>query len=182
MIYEAKEFTVKDNLKVVLRTPDVKQAPEVLDFIKNAADQTDFLLSSSEDFNFTVEKEENFIESCREGNDYFIVVEVDEKIVGDCSLNFNTHLKDRHRGKIGIAIDEAYWNRGIGSLLFDEMIRLAEEKDGIEQLELGVLDNNERAKHLYESKGFEYIGRIPRAIKQKDGTYHDEEMMVKFIK
>lgn len=181
MIYEAKEFTLKDGLKVILKTPEVKEAEALLLFIMEAADQTDFLLSSSEDFRMDVEKEEKFIEGYSENGDYIIAAYVDGKIVGDCGLTFNRHVKDRHRSSVGITIDREYWNRGIGSLMFEEMTRLAKEKEGIEQMELGVISTNERAKHLYAKYGFEKTGVIPRAIKLKDGSYLDEELMTKFL-
>ena len=182
MIYETKEFTVKDGLKVTLKTPERADAEQLLDFIRRAAAQTPFLLSTPEDYaSFTVEKEGDFIDSNREGPNWLITVCVDGEIVGDCSLSFNRHVRDRHRASIGIGIDEAYWNKGIGSLLFDEMIRLARETEGIEQLELGVNCRNERAKRLYEKKGFVKTGAVPRAMKQPDGTYDDEEMMVRYL-
>ena len=181
MIYEAKEFIVKDNLKVVVKTPEIEDAARVLEFIRKAAGQTNFLLSSPDDYKFDVEKEEKFIEDNRKSNNYFLVVEVDGEIVGDFGLNLNRHEKDKHRASIGIAIDEKYWDKGIGSLLFDEAERIAREMGTIEQLELGVNSDNSRAKHLYEKKGFEYTGRIPRAMKFEDGSYHDEEFMVKYL-
>lgn len=180
MIYEEKEFVVKDGLKVVLKTPDKSEAKQVLDFMIKVCGQTDCLLSSVEDKKMSVEDEEKWLEKNIEGEDVFICAYVDEKIVGDCSLNYNRHSKDKHRGRVGIVIDKDYWNKGLGSLLFDEMIRLA-KKSGIEQLELGVNSANERAKRLYKKKGFEYTGKIPRALKLKDGSYYDEEFMVKFL-
>lgn len=181
MIFETKEYTVKDNLKITLKTPDAAEAMDVLNFIQRSAGQTPFLLSSPEDFNIPVEKEEAFLKSQREGNDYFIAVYDNGEIVGDCGLNFMRHVKDRHRCSVGITIDEKYWGKGIGSLLFDVMIELAKNTPEIEQIELGVISVNERAKRLYKSKGFEKTGVIKNALKLSDGTYLDEEMMVKFL-
>ena len=181
MIYEEKEFTVKDGTKVTVRTPSKDDAADLLDFIKTICGQTDFLLSSPEDFNRSVESEAEFIETMRTGRDWLLVACVGGKIIGDCSLAFNRHLKDRHRSSVGIGIDREYWNRGIGSLFFDILIDIAKNTKGIEQMELGVIDKNERAKHLYEKKGFVKTGSIPHALKLKDGTYFDEEMMTKFL-
>ena len=181
MIYEAKEFILKDNTVVTFRTPEVSEAQELLNFIKTAVGQTDYLLSSPEDIKLTVEQEEAFIESNKNSNSYFIAAYVDGKIIGDCCVNYGRHLKDKHRGNIGITVDEKYWNKGIGSIMFDEMIRLSRNVEGIEQLELGVNSENPRAKHLYEKKGFVKFASIPRALKLKDGTYCDEELMVLFL-
>ena len=53
--------------------------------------------------------------------------------------------------------------------------------EGIEQLELGVIANNEKAKRLYTKKGFVKTGDIPHELKLKDGTYLDGETMVLFL-
>lgn len=52
-------------------------------------------------------------------------------------------------------------------------------KMGYEQIELGVIDGNERAKALYEKSGFVETGRYKNAMKYDDGTYRDEIMMWK---
>lgn len=181
MIYESRRFSVKDGLEVELKTPERKDAQQLLEFIRNLVSQTPFLLSTVDDLSMTVEQEADFIENNRAGDVWFLCVYVDGKIVGDCHISFNKHEKDKHRANVGIGIDEAYCNKGIGSLLFDELIRLAEEKNGIEQIELGVFSSNLRAKHLYEKKGFKYYATVPHAFKQKDGTYEDEELMIKYL-
>ena len=48
---------------------------------------------------------------------------------------------------------------------------------GYEQIELGVIDGNERAKALYEKAGFVETGRYKNAMKYDDGTYRDEIIM-----
>ena len=96
-------------------------------------------------------------------------------------MRFYKHEKDKHRGTIGIAISEKYRGMGIGSLLFDEMIRLAKNTPGIDQIELDVIDKNEPAMRLYKSKGFIETGRIPHQIKLKDGTHLNGVTMVLFL-
>lgn len=57
--------------------------------------------------------------------------------------------------------------------------RKTAEKMGYEQLELGVCEDNERARALYTRLGFEEWGRKKRAYRLKDGTYLDEIVMGK---
>ena len=100
----------------------------------------------------------------------------------NCAINFYFHIKDRHRGTIGIGVTPKYQGVGIGSLLFDEIINIAKNREGATQLELGVIKDNFAAKRLYTSKGFVKTGDVPRAIRLKDGTYLDEEMMMLMLK
>jgi len=185
MLYPRKEFILRDGTKVIFKTPDVSDARQLLDNIITIATSTDNLLSTPEDFESFVKdisKEEKFITSYRDNKNHLIAVYHNDRIIGSCSLDLHPQLKVRHRSTIGIAIQKEYWGKGIGSLLFDEMIKIAKNIEGIEQIELDVIRTNERGKRLYESKGFVKTGDIPRQLKLKDGTYLDGEMMVLFLK
>ena len=51
----------------------------------------------------------------------------------------------------------------------------------VEQVELEVVEGNERAKALYEHLGFQETGKHLHALKYDDGNYRDEYTMVKFL-
>lgn len=84
-----------------------------------------------------------------------------------------------HRASVAIAILGEYWNQGIGTRLFEEMIRIAQEREGLLQLELEFIEGNTRARHLYEKMGFRISGVRPNAIRLKDGTLLNEYMMIR---
>lgn len=185
MIFNKKEMILKDGQKVILRSPFEEEAKDLLNSIMTCVKESDYLLSVEEDFQKYVENiklEENFINSFKDNQNYLICAYVENKIIGNCSLEFNIHQKDKHRAKVGIAIQKKYWNLGIGSILFDIMIEIAKNKDGIEQIELDVVSQNARAKHLYMKKGFIKTGDIPHQLKLQDGSYLDGELMVLFLK
>lgn len=58
--------------------------------------------------------------------------------------------------------------------------RIAKEI-GIKQLELEVIDGNDRALHLYEKFGFTTVGNKPNAFLLKDGTMLNEISMIKVL-
>ena len=185
MIYAPQEFTLKNGLKVVIRSPEKEDAYDLIKQIMSVAGSTDFLLSTPSDFQSyldDIKKEEDFIEWSKTDNGYWLIACVEDQIVANCSLRFNKHEKDKHRGTIGIAITEEYQSMGIGSLLFDAMIKLAKQTPGVEQIELDVIDKNEKARRLYKSKGFVETGTIPHQLKLKDGTYLDGITMVLILK
>jgi len=82
------------------------------------------------------------------------VLSVDDKIVGYCSL--------RHVGSEGdintIAIAASHQGQRLGSRLYDWM-RLRAVEHGVRQLFLEVRSDNEAAKQMYVSLGFEEIDR-----------------------
>ena len=81
-----------------------------------------------------------------------IICLVDGKHAGNCSMQFHDKIKVRHRGEVAIALLQEFWGMGIGTVMFEEMIRLAREY-GASQLELGMVDGNERGLALYRKMG-----------------------------
>ena len=107
---------------------------------------------------------------------------MDGKVAGNCGISFGTHLKTRHRAGVAIALLRAYWNLGIGTRMFREMIRIAEERPETIQMELEFVEGNTRARALYEKMGFRITGVHPNAIRLKDGTLLNEYMMIREIR
>ena len=62
--------------------------------------------------------------------------------------------------------------RGLGTFAVNSMLNHAFNNMNLQRVELTVLDNNTRAKHLYEKCGFTYEGR-KRKAKYKDGKFVD---------
>lgn len=57
-----------------------------------------------------------------------------------------------------LAVAPEGWGRGIGRALLDAALAEAKQR-GIESVYLEVRDSNARARHLYQSRGFEEVGR-----------------------
>ncbi|MCI5859668.1 MAG: GNAT family N-acetyltransferase [Blautia sp.] len=74
-----------------------------------------------------------------------------------------------------------YWNQGIGTRLFQELIRIAEENPNLIQMELDFVEGNSRARALYEKMGFRITGVKPNAIRLKAGTLLNEYSMIREI-
>ena len=88
-------------------------------------------------------------------------------------------MKDRHRASVAIALLRDYWNLGIGTKMFQELIGIAKEREDVRQIELDFVEGNTRARALYEKMGFRITGVKPDAIRLKDGTFVNEYMMLK---
>ena len=110
-----------------------------------------------------------------------ILCVVNGKLAGNCLISFRTGLKDRHRASVAIALLQEFWGLGIGTKLFEEMFRIAEERGGVRQIELDFIEGNSRARGLYEKMGFRITGLKPDAIRMKDGIFVNEYMMVKWL-
>ena len=80
-----------------------------------------------------------------------------------------------------IALLKEFWNQGIGTRMFEELIRIAEENENLLQLELEFVEGNVRARALYEKMGFRIAGIRPNAIRLKNGTLLNEYYMIREI-
>ncbi|MCR5138290.1 MAG: GNAT family N-acetyltransferase [Oscillospiraceae bacterium] len=181
MIYDETEFQLKDGRNARLRSPTEEDGEEMLRFVIRASGETDYLMKYPEEYaDFTLEQEKAFLnEAYRSENAMMIACVVDGKIAGNCQISFRTGKKDGHRASVAIALLQEFWGLGIGTKMFEEMLRAAGERGDVRQLELDFVEGNSRARGLYEKMGFRITGVIPDAIRMKDGSFVNEYMMVK---
>ncbi|OPG15466.1 GNAT family N-acetyltransferase [Ferroacidibacillus organovorans] len=123
----------------------------------------------------------NFIERIRHTRDQFTLGCFDDSdtLVGIVNFVRENRLKTAHKGNIyGMYIEPQLRGRGVGKALLLALIeRATKECEGLEQIHLTVVSNNESAKRLYTTLGFEVYGVEPHALKF-DGHYFDEDLMV----
>lgn len=179
MIFKPKEITLKNGKKAILRTPEISDAAGMLDYITKACGETEFLLRYPEEWEgVTLESEERWVKNLRESkNTLAITCFIDGEIAGNCEISFGGGMKTAHRASVAIAVLKKYWNLGIGTAFFTELIAAADMRDGIEIVELEFIEGNDRARHLYEKFGFRIVGEKPNAFKLRDGSYRNEYYM-----
>ena len=181
MLYSEKEVFLKNNMSAVFRSPTKEDSLQMLAYLKTVSEETNFLKREPEETDIPLTKEEEFLHAIAQSKDALMVAcEIDGKIIGNCSLNRYSFARTQHRASIAIAIQKAYWGLGIGKYMLSELFRIAESM-GIRQLELEVIESNERAIRLYEKFGFVKIGERPSAFCLKNGTKHGELMMIKLL-
>ena len=181
MVFNKVEIMLKDGRSALLRSPCEDDAEEMLEFIIQASGETDFLMKFPEEYaDFTIEQEKEFINAAYHGsNSMMIACIVDNKFAGNCMISFNDSKKCRHRASVAIALLQEFWNLGIGTRMFEELFKIAEEREEVCQIELDFIEGNNRARSLYEKMGFRITGVKPNAIRMKDGSFVNEYMMVK---
>ena len=160
MQYE-KEIILKDGAKCLLRGAGEADAAEVLRTFDLTHAETDYFLTYPEENSFTVQEEAKFLKARSESkNAIEIAAFVDARIAGTAGIDpIDDKEKIRHRADFGIAIEKAYWGRGI------ECAKQA----GYLQIELEVVAENASAVRLYESVGFQEYGRNPRGFRARSG-------------
>ncbi|MBE6757483.1 MAG: GNAT family N-acetyltransferase [Ruminococcaceae bacterium] len=181
MISEDKTITLKDGRSAILKSPCVEDAERLLNCVRQACGETDFLVRYPEEWTTTVEQEAAWIDNQRSSpNTMGIACYVDGNIVGNCDITFNSNIKTAHRASVSVAVLKDYWNLGIGSAMFDELVDSARTRN-ISVLELDFAEGNDRAQRLYEKFGFCIVSQKPYAFRLKDGTFLSEIHMQKHI-
>jgi len=146
----------------------------ILEHLKRASVETDYLIQYSDEL-VTMEKTqiELTLSHIHDPQALFLIVKDCESVVGFVMLiKEYPFYRASHRAVLGISLEKAYWNRGIGTALIRECFAFARSR-GIEMIELDVHAVNERAIAVYQKQGFREIYRISRALKNRDGSYYD---------
>ncbi len=143
------------------------------------------LKTNPEAFGSTYERESKFsletvIDRIRPTSDKFVLGAFNEfgLLHGIVALVRETGMKTTHKANVfGMYISKEKRGKGIGKTLMYELIEIARKIEGLEQLKLSVVSDNEPAKKLYNSIGFKTYGIEPNALKFI-GEYYDEDLMV----
>ena len=184
MIIQEIRFTLKDGRRALLRSPRDEDIPGVLDYLYQSAGETEFIIRYPEECGkYTPEGEKALFDSINASErEAMLVCLVEGKVAGNCQITWNRSMKTRHRASVAIALLKEFWGQGIGTRMFQEMIRLAEEQKHTLQMELDFVEGNTRARALYEKMGFRISGVKPNAIRLRDGTLLNEYSMIREIK
>lgn len=138
-----------------------------------------------ESFGSTYEREVKFsIETIEERlkptEDKFVLGAFDDKntLVGIVTFMRENGLKTVHKGNVfGMFVAPEVRGYGLGRSLMLELISKAKKCNGLEQINLTVVSDNESALNLYKSVGFETYGVERNALKFKQ-KHFDEDLMV----
>jgi putative acetyltransferase len=121
----------------------------------------------------------DFIEKrfkCKSEGDYWFVAEKNDKVIGLIILNNHLNPRKCHVGGITVMVNSDYHNMGVGTMLMNKVVELADSKLNIKRLELGVFTENQAAIKLYKKFNFEVEG-IKRKSALRNDQFADEYYM-----
>lgn len=184
MLIKDIHFTLKDGRSALIRSPREEDAQAMLDYLYQTAQETEFIIRYPEECGrYTLEGEKKLVADRNASSNFaMIACFVEGRFAGLCEVSWSSSIKTRHRASVAIALLKEYWGQDIGTRLFEELIRIAEENGNILQMELEFVEGNSRARALYEKMGFRITGVRPNAIRLKDGTLLNEYEMIREIK
>ena len=183
MYIKPKSVKLKNGQTIILRSPDMFDAEQLLKHMRLTSAETEFMSRYPEEINISVDSQSRFLQMIENDADNFMLAAyIDGRMVGNAGVTrVRDNLKYRHRANFGISLQEEVCGMGLGTVMMQEILNIVKQT-AFEQLELTVFGDNVRAIRLYEKVGFVKTGVMPRAYRLKDGSYHDEVQMVYRVK
>ncbi len=100
------------------------------------------------------------------------------EVIGNISLEQSARIRQSHVGGLGMGVAPAWHGKGVGSLLMQTALSIADDWMNLRRVELTVFADNEPALALYRKFGFEIEGRL-RDYAVRDGAYVDALTMAR---
>ncbi|MDR1772520.1 MAG: GNAT family N-acetyltransferase [Hungatella sp.] len=179
MEYKPKEVLLKDGTLCLLKSPGPCDASAILKLMIQTSDETSYMARYADEINISLHHEQDILSSIlKSQKDLMICAIVNGKIIANAGINpIEGFERYAHRASFGISICKEFWGLGIGSHLLSAIIRGAREM-GYEQLELEMVQENQRGLALYKKFGFEAYGIREYCFKYRDGSYAAAYLMM----
>ena len=107
-----------------------------------------------------------------------LLAEAGGELVADATLHQRRAGWMRHVASVRIVIAPAYREQGLGTLLINELIAIAEQSD-LEKMDVDLMADQEAAIAAFQSYRFEQIAVFPGHVKDLSGKNHDLVVLVR---
>jgi RimJ/RimL family protein N-acetyltransferase len=169
-----KECKLKDGTVVLLRPLVQEDRKGLIDFFQSLPEELRLYLRHDV-------TDEEIIKSWTENIDYnrvFPILALDgDRVVGDVSLHRIPFGWKHHIGTIRVAVAPEYHDKGLGTLLINEIVELAAEF-GLEKLWAEVPLNFPAAISVFRKAGFSSKAVVEGLVKDLRGRNTDVVIMV----
>lgn len=141
-----------------------QDAAALLEYLKIVGGETENLSFGVEGVPLNVEAEQAYLDvQVQSHNNIQLLAKVNGEIIGTASLNRQQNRMS-HRAEFGISVKKAWWGCGVASTLMKYILAFARET-GVEQINLEVRSDNNRAIALYKKFGFHKLCTFPGFFK-----------------
>ena len=126
--------------------------------------------------NVTLQEEKQYLENMEKGKNTFAIIDIEtDKMIGTVGLHEVDHIN--RTATLGIFIgNRDYWSKGYGTEAIRLILDFAFNYLNLNNIELALMEFNQRALKCYQKCGFKEIGRR-RKCKFINGKYYDSILM-----
>ncbi|UUV17995.1 GNAT family N-acetyltransferase [Fusobacteria bacterium ZRK30] len=172
-----KKYNLKNKKNYLIREITPEDAKNFITYRTTLADETTYMRASRSELNLNLEDQDRSIENfINYDNQYSIVAELDEIIIGNLQFRGGNRQRTKHAGEFGISVLKDYWGNRIGYNLLSHLIEWVKDNKAIKKINLEVREDNKSAIALYKKLGFELEGTIRKNF-FADGKYYDSHVM-----
>ena len=137
-----------------------QDAAALLEYLKIVGGETENLSFGAEGVPLNVEAERAYLDGqVQSHNNIQLLAKINDEIIGTASLNRQQNRMS-HRAEFGISVKKVWWGCGVASTLMKYILAFAKET-GVEQINLEVRSDNNRAIALYKKFGFHKLCTFP---------------------
>ena len=176
-----RQFTV-DRKDVTIRYPAKGDIDKLMKFINSLVKERVYIGTQKR---VTRKQEEEWLaarlNAIKINELVYLVVEINDNIVGGASITPSKMPWRTHVGSFDIGLAKLARGKGIGHRLFKALLAESKKRFKISILELEVMSINKRAYRFYQKMGFKKVGIIKGGLKY----YHrhvDQIIMVKYLR
>jgi len=181
-VFTPKSVSLKDGSAVLLRSPREDEAQALIDYLKAVRAETDGIMSDPDDQLPTLEEERQWVHTGNQSDHgLHLLAEHEGQVIALSDILQPKFTRQRHMAGLGISIRSLWCDRGLGSLMINELVSWARSNSELEMLTLSVFADNPRAQAVYRKVGFQDDGLLPRRAKV-DGKYRDMIVMSLWLK
>lgn len=169
-----KEGILKDGTRVVLRPLIKEDREKLLDFFQQLEERDLLFLRNDVRDPAVIDHWVNNIDYSRV---FPLLAEFEGRIVGDATLNMRKVGWKRHLGNVRVVVSQDFQNRGLATLLINELVELAGEF-GLEKLIAEIHLQAIGALTAFKHAGFSVKAVFEDLVKDLTGRSGDLVVMV----
>lgn len=159
----------------ILRYSEMTDVPHLTRWLLEPTSENAFPM---QDLQEAEDSAKNWVGFCRYRAS--LTAEINGEPVGIATLGLMPYKRISHQCLLSIIVSQDHQNKGIGTLLINNIISLAKEYFKIEVLYLEVYEHNP-AIRLYKRFGFREVGKQPYFMKNAQGEYLGKLIMERVL-
>jgi len=164
-----KNVKLKDGTEVKLRELKKKDRKRLTTFFRSLPENDRKYLRVDVTDEDTIKQ---IIKSSKLGKDFRIIGIIDDEIVADGLLEFETRKWKKHCGEIRLMVSKAFRRKGLGMLLARELYLLA-IREKVEDIIVKMMKPQVAAINIFKRMGFKQETVLPDYVIDLEGTKRD---------
>ncbi len=169
-----KKGVLKDGTQVILRPMVKEDRDKMLEFFQGLEEKDTLFLRSDVRDPAVID---HWVNNINYQKVFPLLAEADGRIVGDATLHMRKVGWKRHLGNIRLVVAKDFQDKGLGTLLINEIVELAVEF-GLEKLIAEVHFQAAKALAAFKHAGFSVKAVFEDLVKDPQGRSSDLVVMV----